>query len=167
MNAEAASWKTRPKHDVGKTICTKVPSEGERITTEALESLGIDYIREYWISFGGKAGKNVDLYLPLYKTFIEVDGIQHFETCDYCPTYNDLLHLQLRDARLDEFVMNCTKNYLLRISYRSFDHTYNILHTYRLLQKVISRNRNPDHVPPAIYCSKHDTSYECRDYFQM
>ncbi len=49
-----------------------IPTEAELILNKALNDLGIETTLQYW-----DGHKHIDIYIPVGKIYIEVDGVNH------------------------------------------------------------------------------------------
>ena len=101
-------------------------SRGEKIISENLEKLNINYIREK--KFNNCRDQMLlpfDFYLPNYNICIEYDGIGHFIPIKHWGGIKHLKYVQYHDKIKTDF---CKKNKinLIRISYK--DNIDNIIY---------------------------------------
>jgi len=90
-------------------------STGEIIISSILDYNNISY--ESQVSMNIKGNVHLfDFYLPKYNTYIEYDGIQHFEPVDYFGGYEGYIERVRRDHDKDE-VINKIGRQIIRISY--------------------------------------------------
>jgi len=95
-------------------ICSK--SKGERQIIDFLDSINIDYKREYIVNINGKKLR-FDFYIPKIKLFIEYDGIQHYKPVDLFGGLEYYEKLKINDKLKDNW---CNRNNLnlIRIPYK-------------------------------------------------
>ena len=92
-------------------------SKGEKIIREFLENKKIKFIRNKRFSkCRNKTTLPFDFYLPNYKTCIEFDGIQHFESIKYWLGDKGLTERKIRDKIKTDFCKNNNIK-LIRIRY--------------------------------------------------
>lgn len=90
-------------------------STGEIIISSILDYNNIDY--ESQISMSIKGSNHLfDFYLPEYDTYIEYDGIQHFEPVGYFGGHEGYIERVRRDQDKNEYV-NKIGSHIIRISY--------------------------------------------------
>jgi very-short-patch-repair endonuclease len=73
-------WETKPNYILHMgTGCPKCnSSKGERIISDILSKMNINYIKEYSVNISG-INYRFDFYIEKYNILIEYDGIQHFK----------------------------------------------------------------------------------------
>ena len=106
-------------------------SKLERITSQILTNLNIDFIPQY--TYEDCKYKNVlryDFYLPQYNTCIECQGIQHFESVDYFGGEQNFKIRQLKDKIKFDY---CQKNNI-NIIYIVYSNTQNEI--YDILSQI-------------------------------
>lgn len=113
---------TPQKHILRKHGCPQCnQSKGEKNVERFLISNNIDYISQYEItSKVNQSGKAfIDFYIPTLNTFIEYNGIQHYE---YTPVFHvggkvDFERQQKRDIEVEQYCENNNIK-LIWISYK-------------------------------------------------
>lgn len=115
-------WNALPNNVLRGTGCPKCSaSHGERIVSQILDRLNIDYRREY--VFNDCRTKRVmpfDFYLPKYNACIEYDGIQHFEPVKYFGGVDGFRDRRKKDRDKNLYCLN-NKIRLLRVPYYEDD----------------------------------------------
>jgi DNA-directed RNA polymerase subunit RPC12/RpoP len=93
--------------------CSK--SKGERIIDDFLKSRGVCYKSQYVVDILDKKLR-FDFYIELISTFIEYDGVQHFEPVDIFCGIDYFNRLKINDQLKDDW---CNKSgfKLIRITY--------------------------------------------------
>lgn len=73
-------WETYITHRTlhGRGCPTCKISKGEKIIADWLSKNDIEYVSQY-----APNGKRYDFYLPRYKMFVEIHGVQHFQDIDF------------------------------------------------------------------------------------
>ncbi len=94
-------------------ICSK--SKGERQIIDFLDSIDIDYQKEYIVEIDSKKLR-FDFYLSKINTFIEFDGIQHFKPVDIFGGEDYYKKLKIYDELKNEWCLK-NKSHLIRIPY--------------------------------------------------
>ena len=94
-------------------ICCK--SKGERQIIDFLDSINIDYKREYIVGING-IKLRFDFYIPEMRLFIEYDGIQHYKPIDLFGGLEYYEKLKINDKLKDNWCNGNNLN-LLRIPY--------------------------------------------------
>jgi hypothetical protein len=119
------AWSNVYSNDTGCPFCTS--SRGEKIIKNFLDNNNIEHDPQHTFSDCiDKRKLPFDFYLPLYKTAIEFNGIQHFQNIIF---FGGEKSLKIRQKH-DEIKRNyCKKNkiYLLEISYKNLNNIDSIL----------------------------------------
>lgn len=99
--------------------CNKVKSKGEQEVKRVLTELGIDYLQEQSVNIENH-NLRFDFYLPQFQTFIEFQGVQHFEPVSYFGGEERFKIQQQYDQLKRQF---CEKNnfHLIEISYQDLE----------------------------------------------
>jgi ribosomal protein L37AE/L43A len=111
-------WNTKPNYilhmNTGCPNCAS--SKGEKEISLFLESIDLEYTKEYNISIKDRTYK-FDFFIPSLDMFIEYDGIHHFESLDYFGGEESYKKIVLYDKIKNNW---CKENnfILLRISYK-------------------------------------------------
>lgn len=111
-------WYTKPNYilhmKTGCPFCAS--SKGEKEISLFLDSINLDYIREYKLNIDNKIYK-FDFFIPILDIFIEYDGIHHFEPIDYFGGEDSYKKIVLYDSIKNNW---CEENNysLIRISYK-------------------------------------------------
>ena len=96
-------------NEVGCPKCNK--SHGEKFIEQFLVENKIEYTDQYSIEIDSTINSSghakVDFYLPKYNTFIEYNGIQHYESVKHFGGGKIFQHQQKRDLALVDY---CVKN---------------------------------------------------------
>ena len=96
-------------NEAGCPKCNK--SHGEKFIEQFLVENKIEYTDQYSIEIdniiNSSGHANVDFYLPKYNTFIEYNGIQHYEPVKHFGGGKIFEHQQKRDLALVDY---CVKN---------------------------------------------------------
>jgi very-short-patch-repair endonuclease len=106
--------------DTGCPICKE--SKGEKFIKNFLLENNIEFTTQYKISYNECKKLRIDFYLEKYNTFIEFDGIQHFEEISYFGDENDFAVRIRNDIYKNKY---CEKNNitLMRIHYMDINDT--------------------------------------------
>ena len=120
-------WQTPDNHTNKKQGCPIcLQSLGEKFIQSLLEDRNIQYVSQYAIDIPKdirKSGKAlIDFYLPQYNTFIEYNGIQHYQYVPYLHN-GDVINFTNQQKR-DDYVKNyCKFNNIkfIEISYNMSD----------------------------------------------
>lgn len=134
-----------PKHHLSGHGCPKCyKSHGELKIEEYLKRNKIEYKPQYNIQFDNKMfsvnSPLIDFYLPKYNTFIEFNGIQHYEYNSFFHRDKDTFKIQIeRDKRLKEY---CKKNKinLIVIKYDQINKIDKILNNKLKLLNYVRNN---------------------------
>lgn len=114
--------------------CSCKESKGEKKILKFLDNKNIKYIREYRVNINNHLLR-FDFYLPEFDTFIEYNGIQHYQPIDHFGG-KDRFDIQ---RQYDEYKKNYAKEKLIVISYIDFDNIENIL-SEKLLSSTTTLN---------------------------
>lgn len=112
------TWNTKPNYilhmNTGCPYCAS--SKGEKEISLFLDSIDLEYIKEYKVNIGDKTYK-FDFFIPNLDIFIEYDGIHHFEPIDYFGGEESYEKIILYDSIKNNW---CEQNdfSLIRISYK-------------------------------------------------
>lgn len=112
------SWNTKPNYilhmNTGCPYCYS--SKGEKEISLFLESINLEFIKEYRVDIKNRTYK-FDFYIPSLDILIEYDGIHHFEPIDYFGGEYSYNKIVLYDNIKNNW---CEENnlILIRISYK-------------------------------------------------
>lgn len=112
-----SSWKTKPNYilhmGTGCPNCSS--SKGEKIISDILSNVGINYIKEHSVKIK-ESNYRFDFYLPDYGIYIEYDGIQHFKPIEYFGGEDYFMKIKESDRIKSKWVLD-NEQVILRIPY--------------------------------------------------
>jgi hypothetical protein len=112
-----SEFETKPNYilhmNTNCPICSK--SKGERQIIDILDSLGLEYEKEYTVKISGK-NLRFDFYIPSKCLLIEYDGIQHYKPVDLFGGLEYYEKLKVNDKLKDSWSYENNIS-LLRIPY--------------------------------------------------
>lgn len=125
------SFFQQPQSHVLGVGCPKCKmSRGEFIMGEFLKENNIEFIYNFYSKEckqkTSRTGMYFDFYIPFYKTFIEVDGSQHYYKTKYWDKYESLENRQIRDEIKNRWSLNNGYN-IIRINPNKFKKYKNLL----------------------------------------
>lgn len=138
-------FKQTPREHLSGCGCPKCSaSHGELKIEEYLKNNGIEYKTQYTVKLErqmfARNNLKIDFYLPTYNTFIEFNGIQHYEfTQAFHKTEEDFNKQVERDKRLKQY---CKENKikLIVIKYNQIDKIEEILNKKLKIKNKWAKN---------------------------
>lgn len=116
----------------GCPVCRRALSKGEERVASVLDSMNIEYVREYSIEdLKYESLLRFDFYLPKLNMCIEYDGKQHFEPVDYAGKGMENAKEELKTTQIKDGLKNnyCKKKgwKMVRIPYWEYNNIKTIL----------------------------------------
>lgn len=110
-------WETKPNYIIHmSTSCPNcTSSKGERLISDFLNKLELDFVKEYSVSINGVKYR-FDFFIPSLNILIEYDGIQHYKPIDYFGGLQALEKIKFSDDVKNKWCLDNSLT-LIRIPY--------------------------------------------------
>lgn len=134
-------WQSPTSHIQGSGCPVCSGSKGEKEVSSILLNEGVKFIAEYTIPISKEINPSgyahIDFYLPEFNTFIEYNGIQHYE---HKMAFGGSFKFTQQQAR-DEYVRQyCKENNIKLIEIRYDEDVWTVLHERLFIDNVTMNN---------------------------